>query len=299
MSESVSSDTSNDIEDNARKLSSKTTLPALSLSSSSSSKSDDTLKPSRKIARIGSPDETEEAILSSLTSEITDFDPSLIDVADIFLAISSTATSETEDVTLSSSSAALQPMYSETSEATSRCTTPIIQTDYSELSLSSGTSSAALSSPCKLKMTPSEEISQELSLPSTSGLSKKSSRALSLSGTSMESLQIECAEPELASVSTDVILLSPKERSAAGGPFLSQLLSFVSRSTKSQPLKQDTKKYTWVFIDKCKIKGLHQKSSLNNVSYCSFYGIPYAQPPVGKLRFKVIIKFLINCRLKF
>lgn len=46
--------------------------------------------------------------------------------------------------------------------------------------------------------------------------------------------------------------------------------------------------YVEIATKEGKLKGLLKKSQgLTNKKYYSFQGIPYAKPPVGKLRFKV------------
>lgn len=49
----------------------------------------------------------------------------------------------------------------------------------------------------------------------------------------------------------------------------------------------------FVFTEtKCgKVKGIKKISDLNT-SYNAFYGIPYAKPPIGELRFKVSKKII-------
>lgn len=39
------------------------------------------------------------------------------------------------------------------------------------------------------------------------------------------------------------------------------------------------------------VKGIYQRTYLDNKTYIAFKGIPYAQPPVGELRFRVILCF--------
>lgn len=36
-----------------------------------------------------------------------------------------------------------------------------------------------------------------------------------------------------------------------------------------------------------KVRGVKQKSTFSGAEYYSFFGIPYAQPPIGRLRFRV------------
>lgn len=52
---------------------------------------------------------------------------------------------------------------------------------------------------------------------------------------------------------------------------------------------------TWVMADNLvvstkngKVRGIKQKSNFSGASYYAFYGVPYGQPPVDNLRFKVI-----------
>ncbi len=42
-----------------------------------------------------------------------------------------------------------------------------------------------------------------------------------------------------------------------------------------------------VEVKQGKLKGAEEKSVLTGKSYCSFLGIPYAEPPIGDLRFRV------------
>lgn len=42
-----------------------------------------------------------------------------------------------------------------------------------------------------------------------------------------------------------------------------------------------------------KIRGIQRVSQYSKKEYCSFLGVPYAQPPIGDLRFKVSSKFQI------
>ncbi|XP_065219358.1 juvenile hormone esterase-like [Planococcus citri] len=45
-----------------------------------------------------------------------------------------------------------------------------------------------------------------------------------------------------------------------------------------------------VTVNEGKIKGVKKTSSFSGVEYCSFLGVPYAQPPEGQLRFKDPVK---------
>lgn len=47
------------------------------------------------------------------------------------------------------------------------------------------------------------------------------------------------------------------------------------------------------------VKGVKKITLLDNVKYLAFLGIPYAQPPVGKLRFKVCYLSTIINNQKF
>lgn len=42
-----------------------------------------------------------------------------------------------------------------------------------------------------------------------------------------------------------------------------------------------------------KIQGVKVVSSFNGAEYCAFYGVPYAQPPIGDLRFRVSISIFV------
>lgn len=47
------------------------------------------------------------------------------------------------------------------------------------------------------------------------------------------------------------------------------------------------------------VRGIHETSLLTEKSYYSFRGIPYAKPPIGDLRFKVIFKMIMLPVLDF
>lgn len=47
------------------------------------------------------------------------------------------------------------------------------------------------------------------------------------------------------------------------------------------------------------VRGVKNKIWWKNVDYYSFKGIPYAEPPIGKLRFKVFHSLLISNKKAF
>lgn len=64
------------------------------------------------------------------------------------------------------------------------------------------------------------------------------------------------------------------------------LLCFGSTSY-AQITKTETPECPVVTTKLGRISGIREKTVLGNESFCSYRGIRYAEPPIGKLRFKV------------
>lgn len=62
--------------------------------------------------------------------------------------------------------------------------------------------------------------------------------------------------------------------------------------------------YKTVETDKGSVRGIQRETLVHKRKFYSFKGIPYAKPPVGKLRFKVTIRKFVkqkesNCKITF
>ena len=55
-----------------------------------------------------------------------------------------------------------------------------------------------------------------------------------------------------------------------------------------------------VTVKEGKVRGIKKSSEYSGAEYYSFYGIPYGQPPINTLRFKVITEWLYPdvCEIK-
>lgn len=196
----------------------------------------------------------------SPTKTIHSKSPLVIISEEIQMSTSRKTSDEIEDIKSQLARATINPLNPQMSEEISGSTSSISEIDYLEFSSSSGIATASLSSsPIK------KQIVQEFGKLDTK--------------TSYENRF------------SNVRSVSPKQLSTAGGPFLPRLISKTDPliSSISDISKLDEENYIWTRVISSDVKGVRNRSCLNNEFYYSFYGIPYAQPPVKKLRFKVNI----------
>lgn len=76
--------------------------------------------------------------------------------------------------------------------------------------------------------------------------------------------------------------------------YFADVTELVNRGSSRNPLQQDTPFRTVeISTPLGALKG-YVKQSRQGRGYLAFYKVPYAQPPIGQLRFKVKVKFVTN-----
>lgn len=139
-------------------------------------------------------------------------------------------------------------------------------------------------SPTRPRLMRSYGTSPETSTPSSSDIMTSS----------IPEEDYDAESSSLSSELSKAVISYPANMCTAGGPFLSTKVTRVPSMsvTKPEKLKLDDKQFITINVGSTLVKGIRIKSCIQQTSYCSFLGIPYAQPPIDKLRFKVNIEIL-------